>query len=89
MITTNAQQIATRLFNKMYCLIFKDYDFLKTTPEKREQRKIMFQEKFTADAKLLSVIAADTIIDNPEEKKEVGDAINNLRFADLVDCPKA
>lgn len=89
MLITNAQQIATQLFSKIYSTIFKDYDFLKTTPEKREKRKIMFQEKFTADAKSLAAIAADTIIDNPQQKKEVGEAINDLGFADLVNYSKA
>ncbi len=72
----------------MYNRIFKDYDFLKTTPEKRAQRKIMFQEKFTADAKSLAVIAAETIIENPPQKKEVGEAIKDLGFTDLVDQSK-
>ncbi len=41
----------------------------------------MFHEKFVEDAKSLATIAADTIIENKEEKKQVEYAIEHLNVS--------
>ncbi len=75
------KELAAQLFKRMYARIFRNKIYFKLSPEKMEQRKIMFQEKFADDAKSLATIAADTLIQNKEEKIQVEDAIKHLNVS--------
>lgn len=72
------KELAIQLFKRMYARIFRDKNIIKMAPEKMEQRKAMFQEKFVEDAKSLAIIAADTLLENKQEKKQVEDAIEHV-----------
>ena len=78
---TYPKEMAKQLFKRMYKRIFRDKIYFKLTPEKMERRKEMFHEKFVEDAKSLAIIAADTIIENKEEKKQVEEAIEHINVA--------
>ncbi len=78
------KELATQLFKKMYARIFRDKNFIKMAPEKMERRKAMFQEKFVEDAKSLATIAADTIIEDKKEKKQVEEAIEHLNASAVL-----
>jgi len=72
------KELAMQLFKRMYSRIFRDKIYFRMSPEKMEQRKAMYHEKFVDDAKSLATIAADTLIQNKEEKKQVEDAIKHV-----------
>lgn len=77
----NPKEVAIKLFKRMYTRIFHDKNFIKMDAEKMERRKAMFQEKFADDAKSLAIIAADTLIQNKEEKRKVEEAIKHVNVA--------
>lgn len=75
------KELAMQLFKRMYDRIFRNKIYFKLSPEKMEQRKKMYHEKFVDDAKSLATIAADTLIQNKEEKMQVEDAIKHVNVS--------